>query len=354
MLPESDLHKRIMDGAFIPALPLALDSSLELDICRQRALVRYYLDAGVDGIAAAVHTTQFEIREHPHTYHRLLEIVSAEIDAFQTRSQRRIIKVAGICGTRSQALTETSLVTELGYDAGLVSVAAYPHETAEDELVEHCRAISDCIPVFGFYLQPAVGGRVLPYSFWAKLVTHPNVVAIKAAPFNRYYTNEVARAIAETDSHLNTALYTGNDDCIIFDLLSTFRFPVNGGLRSVPVRGGLLGHWSVWTQTAVKLFHAAREARDQESIPQELLRTATEVTDANSAFFDAAGSFKGCIAGIHEVLRRQGFFDGIYCYPGNERLSDGQIEEIERVYRSYPHLNDDQFVATHLHEWLRQ
>ncbi len=354
MHATTEIGTMVMDGAFIPALPLALDRNLELDERRQRALVRYYLEAGADGIAVAVHTTQFEVRQHPDTFRALLDLVSREMDAFSHRTGKRIIKVAGICGTLDQALSESELVLSYGYDAGLVSITAYPHASPEHELVHHYFAVAERIPVFGFYLQPAVGGRILPYSFWAKVVEHPQVIAVKAAPFNRYYTKEVARAIAETGSHTNTALYTGNDDNIVFDLLSTFRFYTNSEWRSVPIKGGLLGHWSVWTKTAVDIFHTVREARSNQAVPHTLIQTAVDVTDANSPFFDAAGGFKGCIAGIHEVLRRQGFFDGIHCYPPNEKLSEGQLDEIERVYRCYPDLNDDWFVSAHLHEWLKE
>lgn len=354
MAVDAELHELVMSGAFIPALPLALDQMLQFDEQRQRALLRYYLNAGVDGIAAAVHTTQFEIREHPETFEALLALVAAEADSFAARTGKRILKIAGLCGTLDQAQEEATLADSLGYDAGLVSVSAYPPDAELDTLVTHYHTLAETIPLFGFYLQPAVGGRVLPHYFWRRAVDHPQVIGVKAAPFDRYHTIDVARAIAESGNHRTTALYTGNDDSIVFDLLSTYSFTVSGEVREVPVVGGLLGHWSVWAKTAVELFHVIRDARAADSIPYYLIQRALEITDANGAFFDAANGFAGCIAGIHEVLRRQGFFDAIHCYPDNGKLSIGQSEEIDRVYRIYPHLNDDSFVKANLSEWLAE
>ncbi|MGF1722996.1 dihydrodipicolinate synthase family protein, partial [Vibrio kyushuensis] len=340
----------VMDGAFIPAIPLALNEDLSFNEQRQRALVRYYLDAGVDGIAAAVHTTQFEIRQHKETYERFMVLVLEEIDAFESRTGKQILRVAGISGELEQAKREADYIQTLGYDVGLLSVSAYSNDTPLDVLVDYYRAVSEITPVFGFYMQTSVGGRELPYEFWEQVLQNERVVGVKAAPFDRYRTIEVARACANTAAKrkVPVALYTGNDDSIVTDLLTTYTFNVEGEEVKVPVRGGLLGHWSVWAKTAVDLFQDIKEQRQGSTVSQEMLTRAVEVTDANSAFFDVLGNFDGCIAGIHEVLRKQGFFEGIYCYPGNGDLSPGQQTEIERVYESYPHLHDDEFVSTHI------
>ncbi len=348
-------HAIIMDGAYIPAVPLALTEDLLLDERRQRALIRYYLEAGVDGIAAAVHTTQFEIREHPETYRRLLEVIVEEIDGFENKNEKQIIKIAGICGKLDQAREEASRVLSLGYDIGLLSLAAYGGDSSMNELIQHYQAVTEIIPVFGFYLQQAVGGIYLSYDFWCSVLENENVIGVKAAAFDRYKTVDVARACANTTlcRNIPAALYTGNDDNIVVDLLTSYSFPIEGGVIDVPIRGGLLGHWSVWVRTAVQLFHEIKKSRGDERIPRSLIHTAAEVTDVNGALFDVRNNFDGCIAGIHEVLRRQGFFSGIYCYPGNERLSPGQQAEIDRVYRTYPHLHDDVFVQDNLQRWLQ-
>ena len=261
------------------------------------------------------------------------------------------MRIAGLCGHTKQATAEAKLIRDLDYHAGLLSLAALPSAT-EDDLVAHCRAVAEIIPVIGFYLQPAVGGRILPVSFWRRFVQIENVVAIKIAPFNRYQTLDVIRAVVESGRH-DIALYTGNDDNIILDLITPYRFNVAGAPSERRIAGGLLGHWSVWTRTASALLHECHELVKSETVPANLLRRNIEVTDCNAAFFDAANQFAGCIAGLHEVLRRQGLLEGIWCLDPNETLSPGQAAEIDRVYRSYPHLNDDAFVAEHRDEWLR-
>jgi dihydrodipicolinate synthase/N-acetylneuraminate lyase len=333
------VRERLRKGVVIPAHPLALTADRKLDERRQRALTRYYLAAGAGGLAVGVHTTQFAIRD-AGLYRPVLELAAEEDRRFEPLT----IKVAGVCGPTKQAVAEASLARELGYDLGLLSLAALKDAT-DDQLVAHARAVADVIPLFGFYLQPSVGGRVLSYGFWRRFVEIPNVAAIKMAPFNRYQTIDVVRAVAESGRAGEIALYTGNDDNILVDLLTEYRF----GEARLRIVGGLLGHWSVWTRRAVELLNEVREAPEPTA---ERLTRAVEITDSNAAFFDAANGYHGCIAGLHEVLRRQGLLEGIWCLDPKEGLSPGQKEEIDRVYRAYPHLNDDAFVARHRDEWL--
>ncbi len=329
-MDSSDFRAQLQRGVVIPAHPLALDAQRRLDERRQRALTRYYLAAGVGGIAVGVHTTQFAIRD-AGLFEPVLALAAEEA--------RSVVRIGGICGATKQAVAEAETLRRLGYHAGLLSLGAL-REAEEDKLIAHCRAVASVIPVIGFYLQPAVGGRVLPYSFWRRFAEIDAVVAIKIAAFNRYQTLDVVRAVIDAGRD-DIALYTGNDDNIVGDLLTPF-----WGRRFV---GGLLGHWSVWTRRAVDLFDRCH----REPASPELLRLGVEVTDCNAAFFDAANGFRGCIAGLHEVLRRQGLLEGTWCLDPAETLSPGQREEIDRVHRAYPHLNDDEFVASHRDEWLR-
>ena len=330
-------------GVVIPAHPLALTAGRKLDERRQRALTRYYLAAGAGGVAVGVHTTQFAIHDpQVGLYRPVLELAMEELRSGDA------IRVAGIVGATGQALVEAQLARDLGYHAGLVSLAALPHAT-EGQLLEHVRAVAEAIPVFGFYLQPAVGGRILPFGFWRRLAEIENVVAIKIAPFNRYQTLDVVRAVADSGRAGEIALYTGNDDSIIVDLLTPFRV----GGRVLRIRGGLLGHWAVWTRTAVAQLRQIQAEAGGKTISREWLSLAQEITDVNAALFDTANGFHGCIAGIHEILRRQGLLEGRWCLDPREDLSPGQMEEIDRVRQAYPHLNDDAFVEEHLHEWLR-
>ncbi|UCH33262.1 MAG: dihydrodipicolinate synthase family protein [Armatimonadota bacterium] len=346
----SAIRENVKRGMVIPAHPLALTAERRLDERRQHALTRYYLDAGAGGVAVGVHTTQFEIRQPGiDLFEPVLELASETVDAHPSGQARRVLKVAGVCGKTPQALKEATFAASHGYHAGLVSLSALA-DADVPALIEHCREVAEILPVFGFYLQPAVGGRILPYEFWRQFAEIENVLAIKIAPFNRYQTLDVVRAICEAGRAGDIALYTGNDDNIIVDLLQEYRF----GDHRARVAGGLLGHWAVWTRGAVEQLeriHAIAERGDP--IPSETLTLAAEVTDCNAAFFDAANGFAGCIAGIHEVLRRQGLLEGIWCLNPNECLSAGQAQEIDRVYRAYPHLNDDDFVAAHVDEWLR-
>ncbi len=335
------LREKLLSGLVIPAHPLALNCNRKLDERRQRALTRYYLAAGAGGIAVGVHTTQFAIRDPKFG---LLEPVLRL--AQEASHGHEIVRIAGVCGKRGQATAESQLARELGYDAGLLSFAALKNSTIP-ELLEHARAIASVIPLVGFYLQPAVGGRFLPYEFWRGFLEIDNVVAIKIAPFNRYQTIEVVRALAGSGRAHEVALYTGNDDNILSDLLTTFAF----GDQRIRIVGGLLGHWAVWTKTAVS--HLALVKKSSGAIPSEQLTLAQQVTDANAAIFDPVHQFEGCIPGVHEVLRRQGLLEGRWCLDPHEELSPGQIEEIDRVCESYPHLQDNAFVQEHLDEWLR-
>ena len=335
------IRETLAAGMVIPAYPLALNAERKLDERRQRALTRYYLAAGAGGVAVGVHTTQFEIRDPKIG---LLEPVLT-LAAEECR-KRDVVKIAGVCGKRSQAVAEAELAVKLGYDAGLLSLGALKDQSVA-ELIEHARAVAAVIPVMGFYLQPSVGGRLLPYEFWRKFAEIENVVAIKIAPFNRYQTLDVVRAVAESGRASEIALYTGNDDNILLDLLTEFDF----GRQKVRFAGGLLGHWAVWTKTAVAHLALAHQHRDSASAG--LLTLAQQITDSNAAIFDPANHFHGCIPGIHEILRRQGLLEGRWCLNPAEELSPGQSEELDRVCRAYPHLCDDDFVKEHLDEWLR-
>jgi dihydrodipicolinate synthase/N-acetylneuraminate lyase len=350
----SFVKARIREGTVIPAMPLALDASRHFDERRQRALVRYYIDAGAGGLAVGVHTTQFEIREPRHgLFKPVLAAVSRMIDEHSAARALPIVKIGGVCGRTSQARDEAAYLVDQGYHAGLLSLAAMK-DASIGALVEHARVVSETIPVIGFYLQPDVGGHVLPYGFWKEFARLDNVLAIKMAPFNRYRTLDVIRAVCDIGRESEIALYTGNDDNIVIDLLTEYRCVAPGGAeKKVRIIGGLLGQWCLWTKKAVELHAALRGyAKSGKDIPQSLLTYAEELTDANAAVFDAANGFSGCIPGIHEVLRRQGLLEGTWCLDPEEVLSPGQAEEIDRVCRAYPHLADDEFVRSGLGEWL--
>lgn len=349
---DARTQKVLEVGTVIPAHPLALSAERRLDERRQRALSRYYIAAGAGGLAVGVHTTQFAIRKpRIGLFEPVLRLAAEEMDRGDRARPEPLIRIGGICGETTQAVREAQLLRDLKYNAGLLSLAAAKH-LGDRALIAHCREVAQVIPVIGFYLQPAVGGRDLSYNFWRQFAETENVVAIKIAPFNRYQTLDVVRAVAE--SGRNVALYTGNDDNIVVDLVTPYVFRVNGKPQARRIVGGLLGHWAVWTKRAVELLdecHAA--ARDDKPVPARLLRRSAEVTDTNAAFFDATHRFAGCIAGLHEVLRRQGLLKGIWCLDPAESLGTGQMEEIDRVYASYPHLNDDDFVRSNLDAWLK-
>jgi dihydrodipicolinate synthase/N-acetylneuraminate lyase len=370
--PISPPMKTILQrGVVIPASPLALDSERQIDERRQRAVWRYYSAAGAGGVAVGVHTTQFAIRDPRFgLFAPLLDLAQDEFDRLDRSREEPLWRITGLCGPTTQAVWEANLARDLGFHAGLLSLGQL-QDANEDALLTHCRTVSEVLPVFGFYLQPAVGGRVLSYAFWRELATIDGLIAIKIAPFNRYQTLDVVRAVVDSGRD-DVALYTGNDDNIVVDLLTTWRFPRGDQVVERRIVGGLLGHWAVWTRTACELLQRchgittptnvdARRAasrshwdggRQNASEVLDLLRLGAAVTDMNAAIFDAANHYCGCIPGIHEVLRRQGLLADTRCLDPRETLSPHQADEITRVSRHYPELVDDRFVAQHLDEWL--
>ncbi len=349
---DPSVEATIRRGVVIPAHPLALTAQRKLDERRQRALSRYYIAAGAGGLAVAVHSTQFKIRDKSvGLFEPVLQLAKEEMQRAGESRNEPMVHIGGICGVTKQAVGEAELLSRLGYHAGLLSLSAL-RETDDNVLIAHCRAVADIIPVMGFYLQTAVGGRELSYGFWQRFVEIDNIVAIKIAPFNRYQTIDVIRAVAESGRD-DITLYTGNDDNIVLDLVTPYQFMVNGRSVQRRITGGLLGHWAVWTRRAVKLLEDChRVAEADDGIPARIVQSNLEVTDSNAAFFDAANNYGGCIAGLHEVLRRQGLLEGLWFLNPDETLGPGQMEEIDRVYQAYPDLNDDQFVAEHRDEWL--
>ena len=346
-----DVITSLKNGVVIPALPLALNSSRKLDERRQRALLRYYLDAGAGGIAVAVHTTQFAIRKpEVGLYTPLLEIANEEFNRFNDRTRKPVIRIAGVIGKTDQAVKEARLALKNGFHAALLSVAAFK-DSSNNEIIDHCKAVAEIIPVIGFYLQPAVGGRKLDVNFWRAFAQIENVIAIKMAPFNRYQTFDVVRGVIESGRSENIVLYTGNDDNILVDLLTEYKISVGDAVNKKRIAGGLLGHWAVWTHSAVKLLKAVHNGEFDKDV-QKTLTLANQITDSNAAFFDSANNFAGCITGLHEVLRRQGILEGLWTLDKDEVLSPGQMEEINRVYAAYPELNDDAFIAENINSWL--
>ncbi|HEU6450320.1 MAG TPA: dihydrodipicolinate synthase family protein [Gemmatimonadaceae bacterium] len=345
------LRAHLLEGQVIPAHPLALDRNRKLDERHQRALTRYYVASGAGGIAVGVHTTQFEIRDP--RYGLLAPVLELAAEAAREAlalpgshdRARELALIAGVCGPTAQALREAALARDLGYDAGLLSLGGW-NDASDEELLDHCREVASVIPIIGFYLQPAVGGRELGYGFWRELAEIHELVAIKIAPFDRYRTIDVVRAIADSGRR-DVALYTGNDDSIVVDLLTRF------SALAPRIVGGLLGHWAVWTSNAVKLLAEIHAVRDDERLDAAWLARAAQITDSNGAIFDARNGFAGCIPGIHEILRRQGLLAGTWCLDPHECLSPGQLDEIERVMAAYPWMNDDVFVAERLDNWLR-
>ncbi len=340
---RATVHSHLIAGQVIPAHPLALTANRTLDERHQRALTRYYVDAGAGGIAVGVHTTQFAIRDRRHGLYRpVLELAAETVRSTRAEHPEPFALVAGVIGDTRAAVAEAEVAAALGYDVALLGLGALP-SASDAELIAHCRAVASVVPIFGFYLQPAVGGRVLSYGFWRTFAEIENAWAIKIAPFNRYQTLDVVRAVADAGRD-DLALYTGNDDSIITDLLTPF--PSAAGTRRIV--GGLLGQWAVWTRAAVQLLGRTHSA----PIDAAWLRESAALTDANGAIFDAAHAFAGCIPGIHEVLRRQGLLEGTWCLDADETLSHGQLEEIDRVSAAYPELSDDAFVAENIDRWL--
>ena len=344
------VRAHLQAGQVIPAHPLALTARRTLDERRQRALTRYYMDAGAGGIAVGVHTTQFAIR-HPHhgLYRPVLELAADTARSVRTVRGAPFALVAGAVGDTRQAVSEAEVAAALGYDVVLLSLGAMASAT-DAELIRHCRSVADVLPLFGFYLQPAVGGRVLGYSFWREFAEIPSAWAIKIAPFNRYRTLDVVRAVADSGRD-DLVLYTGNDDSIVTDLLTPFPVAPGGRPAVRHIMGGLLGQWAVWTRSAVQLLARVRAARGGP-LDASWLAEGAALTDANGAIFDAAHEFAGCIPGIHEVLREQGLLRGTWCLDPTETLSPGQADEIRRVRRQYPALGDDDFVRENLERWL--
>lgn len=342
-LLSPDIQYILQSGAVLPAHPLALDSQLNFDEVRHRALTRYYLASGAGGIAIGVHTTQFEIRDPEiNLYETILRVTADEIRL--ANQGRPLIKVAGVCGRTQQAVDEAEMAVFYGYDLGLVSMAAL-RDFSEHKVIEHIKTIAEIIPVFGFYLQTAIGGRRFSFEFWREFAEIPNVQAIKVASFNRYQTLDVVRAVCASTRRDQVALYTGNDDNIVADLLTPYHFNVNGEWVTKRFVGGLLGHWAVWTSSAVELFEKIQKCVKNNYVGvDDLLAISTMVTDMNAAIFDPSHSFHGCIAGIHEVLRRQGFLEGTWCLNPKEGLSQGQSQEIDRVVAAYGSLTDDAFA----------
>jgi hypothetical protein len=345
-IPE-DVMTVLRKGAVIPAHPLALTGERKLDERRQRALSRYYLAAGAGGLAVGVHTTQFAIRE-AGLYEPVLDLAAAAMD----EARRSLVRIAGLVGRTEQAVSEARTAVRLGYHAGLLSLAAI-RGADEDAFIRHCARVADEIPLVGFYLQPAVGGVVLPVTFWQRFCAIDNVVAIKIAPFHRYRTLDVIRGLVAAGAEERVTLYTGNDDHIVLDLLTPFAVNRDGRDIVVRIKGGLLGHWSVWVRTAVQLLERIHAAVAADRVDADLLKLDSQVTDCNAAFFDVRNDFAGCIAGCHEVLRRQQLLEGTWCLDPRETLGPGQMGEIDRVYKAYPQFNDDEFVRANLKHWLR-
>ncbi|NND06370.1 MAG: dihydrodipicolinate synthase family protein [Saprospiraceae bacterium] len=344
---SNQIYTLLHDGTVIPAHPLALHADRSLDEQGQRLLTKYYLAAGVGGIAVGVHTTQFEIREPSiGLFEPVLTLAMEEVET--AGRMQDLIKVAGVSGLTAKAVQEAELAKKLGYDLALVSTNGLS-ALSENDLIERAKAIGEVMPLFGFYLQPAVGGKVLSEEYWAAFCEIEQVFGIKMAPFNRYQTLDVIHAVCNSSRNKEIALYTGNDDTILVDLLTTFHINTAQGIIKKDIVGGLLGHWAVWTKKAVELLEEVKALKKLGSdLPSSILSRAAKITDSNAAFFDAKNNFRGCIAGIHEVLYRQGLMRGVWCLSEHEKLSAGQSEEIDRVYRDYPELNDDAFVKDFL------
>jgi len=342
-----DIRKRLLDGLVIPAHPLALTADRRLDPRRQTALTRYYLDAGAGGIAVGVHTTQFGIHDPlVGLYPPVLQLAATTA---AEHGDDRVLLVAGVTGRTPEAVGEAITARELGYHAVLVSLAGLDDVSVEG-LVDHMRAVAEVLPVIAFYLQPAVGGRPLPIEFWHAVAAVEQLVAVKIAPFDRYRTSQVIRAIVEAGRADDVALYTGNDDHIVLDLLTPYRF---GNRPPVHMVGGLLGQWAIWANRAVEIHAECRRiVRKGEPVPISLFQLAQQITDANSAIFDSAHGYAGALPGIHEVLRRQGLLEGTWCLDEREVLSPGQKEEIDRVLEDYPELTDDEFVRENIGRWM--
>jgi dihydrodipicolinate synthase/N-acetylneuraminate lyase len=346
LLTREQAIASLREGLLIPAHPLALKQDGSLDEVRQGALTRYYVEAGAGGIAVGVHTTQFAIRAAG-----LLEPVLRIASQTADEAGGDVVKVAGVSGPTAQAISEAEIAATLGYHAAMPNIDGLT-DCTDGQLVERAAAVAQVLPLVGFYLQPAAGGRRLGFDYWRRLTQLPGLVAIKIAPFDRYATLDVVRAVCASERSDEIALYTGNDDNIVVDLLTSYRVRVGEREVAKPIVGGLLGQVAVWTRRAVELFERARQARLSGRVDGELLTLAARLTDANGALFDAANGFRGCIAGINEVLRRRGLMASNRCLDPRERLSPGQSDEIDRVLREHADLTDDDFVRANLERWL--
>ena len=345
--------QRLHEGLVVPAHPLALTDEGVFDEVHQRALTRYYHASGVGGIAVGVHTTQFAIRRPMYNlYKPVLELAAETIDACDAATGRKTVCIAGIAGNTLEATREAEYALGLGYQAGLLSLTAF-RKRSEAEMYFHVKEVARKLPIIGFYLQPAVGGTYLSEQFWKSVAEIEGVVGIKVAPFDRYKTLDVVKGVAASSRASEIALYTGNDDAILADLLTRYRIPYQGKVTEIDIKGGILGHWACWTSRAVQHFEQCKAWKAEGHIPLEALTLAAEITDANAALFDVLNDFEGCIAGIHYVLKKQGLMQSMRCLNPNENLSHGQREAIEQVMKRYPHLIDDEFVAAHLDEWKR-
>ena len=352
MKTNNEVRNILLSGVVIPAHPLVLTEKRVMDEKHQRTLTRYYLNAGAGGIAIGVHTTQFAIRDHG-LFEPLLRLTSEEIDLFQKKNGIKIVKIAGVIGGTEQAVKEAETAANLGYDAVLLKLDKNSGNSL-DELIRHCKTIADIIPLFGFYLQPALGGIYLPYNFWLRFMSEiDNVIAVKIATFNRYFSLDVVRALVDSRKEKEIALYTGNDDNIIADLLTPFTFHRANTKIIVHIKGGLLGQWAVWTKRAVEILNTIKTViHNGTHIPSELLTLNAQLTDADGAIFDAENNFKGTIPGVLEVLRRQGLIPGIWCLNPDEKLSPGQADNISRVLEAYPNLRDDSFINSNISKWI--
>ena len=343
----------VRQGTVIPAAPLALNARRQLDERRQRALMRYYIEAGAGGVAVGMHFTQFEIRVPGiDMFEPVLRLCSEELDRLAESTGRPVIKVAGFSGRTETALRQAEMARDMGYHIGIASLAAF-RGAMEQEMIHHMRELAKVMPMFGFYLLTGVGGIPLPYSFWRELVEIENVIGIKIAPFDRYGTIDVARALADSGRAEDITLYTGNDDSIVYDFITPYRFGPPDSAQTVRIRGGLLGQWACWTKCSVEL-HARllKLSESGEPVTPELLTLSAQITDANAALFDPAHQYAGSIPGVNEILRRQGLLEGTWTLKRDEVLSPGQLEEIDRVCAAYPHLTDDDFVRHNLERWL--
>ena len=352
-MPDDEVIALLREGIVIPAHPLALNAERKLDERRQRALTRYYLDAGAEGVAVAVHTTQFAIRKPQHDLLRpVLKLAADTVAQRQEELGRRVVKVAGVCGQTEQAVGEAELARELGYDLGLLNLSAYP-DADDDTLLAHARRVAEVIPVIGFYLQPGIGGRLLSKSFFREFAAIPNLIAVKMATFDRDLTMEAIQGIEESGRGDDVLLYTGNDNFIVEDLTEGYLVPINQGDALRRMAGGLLGHWAVWTKAAVDMLEEIKAARALDHFnPARFSHLASEVTEMNHYLFDFDHGFRGCVPGVHEILRRQGLLEGTWCLDPDEVLSEGQADALTRVAQAFPHLTDDAFVAENLDRWL--